>query len=80
MGVKLAADVGGSHPSAYGSFEDNLVDYYFHVLRKSDPPYVPSAIIIKQGCSSFVYSTMLINEMKDVEDAWAIKCFENMKC
>ncbi|KAH9610912.1 hypothetical protein KSS87_006588 [Heliosperma pusillum] len=30
-----------------------LVDC-FHVLRKSDPPFVPSAIFIKQGLSSFV--------------------------
>lgn len=30
-----------------------LVDC-FHVLRKSDPPFVPSAIFIKQGLSSFI--------------------------
>ncbi|XP_021887448.1 LOW QUALITY PROTEIN: E3 ubiquitin-protein ligase RKP [Carica papaya] len=30
-----------------------LVDC-FHVLRKSDPPFVPSAIFVKQGLSSFV--------------------------
>lgn len=26
----------------------------FHVLRKSDPPFVPAAILIKQGLASFV--------------------------
>lgn len=26
----------------------------FHVLRKSDPPFVPASILIKQGLASFV--------------------------
>ncbi|KAB5556567.1 hypothetical protein DKX38_007476 [Salix brachista] len=33
---------------------ETLVDC-FHVLRKSDPPFVPPAIFIKQGLSSFIY-------------------------
>ncbi|KAM7523681.1 hypothetical protein LguiA_013583 [Lonicera macranthoides] len=32
---------------------ETLVDC-FHVLRKSDPPFVPAAIFIKQGLASFV--------------------------
>ncbi|CAI9109263.1 OLC1v1009054C5 [Oldenlandia corymbosa var. corymbosa] len=32
---------------------ETLVDS-FHVLRKSDPPFVPSAIFMKQGLASFV--------------------------
>ncbi|KAG8642914.1 E3 ubiquitin-protein ligase RKP isoform X2 [Manihot esculenta] len=32
---------------------ETMVDC-FHVLRKSDPPFVPSAIFVKQGLASFV--------------------------
>ncbi|XP_010681095.2 E3 ubiquitin-protein ligase RKP [Beta vulgaris subsp. vulgaris] len=39
-----------------------LVDC-FHVLRKSDPPFVPSAIFIKQGLSSFV--TFVVTHFND---------------
>ncbi|KAL5555872.1 hypothetical protein UlMin_038108 [Ulmus minor] len=39
-----------------------LVDC-FHVLRKSDPPFVPSAIFIKQGLASFV--TFVVTHFND---------------
>ncbi|KNA19170.1 hypothetical protein SOVF_064060 [Spinacia oleracea] len=39
-----------------------LVDC-FHVLRKSDPPFVPSSIFIKQGLSSFV--TFVVTHFSD---------------
>ncbi|GAV71431.1 SPRY domain-containing protein [Cephalotus follicularis] len=39
-----------------------LVDC-FHVLRKSDPPFVPSAIFVKQGLSSFV--TFVVTHFND---------------
>ncbi|TXG60567.1 hypothetical protein EZV62_015140 [Acer yangbiense] len=39
-----------------------LVDC-FHVLRKSDPPFVPSSIFIKQGLSSFV--TFVVTHFND---------------
>ncbi|KAK6924149.1 Ubiquitin conjugation factor E4, core [Dillenia turbinata] len=35
----------------------------FHVLRKSDPPFVPSAIFIKQGLSSFI--TFIVTHFND---------------
>ncbi|KAL2907202.1 E3 ubiquitin-protein ligase RKP [Bienertia sinuspersici] len=35
----------------------------FHVLRKSDPPFVPSSIFIKQGLSSFV--TFVVTHFDD---------------
>ncbi|KAL8160739.1 hypothetical protein V2J09_002276 [Rumex salicifolius] len=40
-----------------------LVDC-FHVLRKSDPPFVPSAIFIKQGLSSFI--TFVVTHFNDL--------------
>ncbi|PQM40386.1 E3 ubiquitin-protein ligase RKP [Prunus yedoensis var. nudiflora] len=39
-----------------------LVDC-FHVLRKSDPPFVPSSIFIKQGLASFV--TFVVTHFND---------------
>ncbi|XVF17147.1 hypothetical protein REPUB_Repub10bG0094400 [Reevesia pubescens] len=39
-----------------------LVDC-FHVLRKSDPPFVPPAIFIKQGLASFV--TFIVTHFND---------------
>ncbi|XP_039026251.1 E3 ubiquitin-protein ligase RKP-like [Hibiscus syriacus] len=39
-----------------------LVDC-FHVLRKSDPPFVPPAIFIKQGLTSFV--TFVVTHFND---------------
>ncbi|XP_015890975.3 E3 ubiquitin-protein ligase RKP isoform X1 [Ziziphus jujuba] len=39
-----------------------LVDS-FHVLRKSDPPFVPSSIFIKQGLTSFV--TFVVTHFND---------------
>ncbi|ESR41281.1 E3 ubiquitin-protein ligase RKP [Citrus sinensis] len=39
-----------------------LVDC-FHVLRKSDPPFVPSTIFIKQGLASFV--TFVVTHFND---------------
>uniref|UniRef100_A0A7N0U317 RING-type E3 ubiquitin transferase n=1 Tax=Kalanchoe fedtschenkoi TaxID=63787 RepID=A0A7N0U317_KALFE len=41
---------------------ESLVDC-FHVLRKSDPPFVPSAIFIKQGLASFV--TFIVTHFND---------------
>ncbi|KAI3431099.1 uncharacterized protein J3R85_008020 [Psidium guajava] len=41
---------------------ESLVDC-FHVLRRSDPPFVPSAIFIKQGLASFV--TFLVMHFND---------------
>ncbi|KAJ8765528.1 hypothetical protein K2173_014650 [Erythroxylum novogranatense] len=41
---------------------ETLVDC-FHVLRKSDPPFVPSAIFIKQGLASFV--TFVVTHFND---------------
>ncbi|KAB2597297.1 E3 ubiquitin-protein ligase RKP-like [Pyrus ussuriensis x Pyrus communis] len=35
----------------------------FHVLRKSDPPFVPSSIFIKQGLASFV--TFVVTHFND---------------
>ncbi|KAK6150498.1 hypothetical protein DH2020_015430 [Rehmannia glutinosa] len=35
----------------------------FHVLRKSDPPFVPAAIFIKQGLTSFV--TFVVTHFND---------------
>ncbi|KAK6150490.1 hypothetical protein DH2020_015422 [Rehmannia glutinosa] len=32
----------------------------FHVLRKSDPPFVPAAIFIKQGLTSFISHTNML--------------------
>ncbi|KAL6223019.1 hypothetical protein ACLB2K_006409 [Fragaria x ananassa] len=39
-----------------------LVDC-FHVLRKSDPPFVPSSIFIKQGLASFI--TFVVTHFND---------------
>ncbi|GFP97326.1 E3 ubiquitin-protein ligase rkp [Phtheirospermum japonicum] len=39
-----------------------LVDC-FHVLRKSDPPFVPAAMLIKQGLASFV--TFVVTHFND---------------
>ncbi|KAJ4847946.1 hypothetical protein Tsubulata_018544 [Turnera subulata] len=41
---------------------ETLVDC-FHVLRKSDPPFAPSAIFIKQGLASFV--TFVVTHFND---------------
>ncbi|XP_057495256.1 retrovirus-related Pol polyprotein from transposon TNT 1-94 isoform X3 [Actinidia eriantha] len=41
---------------------ETLVDC-FHVLRKSDPPFVPAAIFIKQGLASFV--TFVVTHFND---------------
>ncbi|KAF6149306.1 hypothetical protein GIB67_026162 [Kingdonia uniflora] len=41
---------------------ETLVDC-FHALRKSDPPFVPSAAFIKQGLSSFV--TFIVTHFND---------------
>ncbi|KAM7275529.1 hypothetical protein ACFE04_017395 [Oxalis oulophora] len=41
---------------------ESLVDC-FHVLRKSDPPFVPSTIFIKQGLASFV--TFIVSHFND---------------
>ncbi|XP_050204226.1 E3 ubiquitin-protein ligase RKP [Mercurialis annua] len=41
---------------------ETLVDC-FHVLRKSDPPFVPSTIFIKQGLASFV--TFVVTHFND---------------
>ncbi|KAH7859705.1 hypothetical protein Vadar_004574 [Vaccinium darrowii] len=41
---------------------ETLVDC-FHVLRKSDPPFVPAAILIKQGLASFV--TFVVTHFND---------------
>ncbi|KAI5582324.1 hypothetical protein BDE02_07G078500 [Populus trichocarpa] len=41
---------------------ETLVDC-FHVLRKSDPPFVPPAIFIKQGLASFV--TFVVSHFND---------------
>uniref|UniRef100_A0A2P2LBI5 RING-type E3 ubiquitin transferase n=1 Tax=Rhizophora mucronata TaxID=61149 RepID=A0A2P2LBI5_RHIMU len=41
---------------------ETLVDC-FHVLRKSDPPFVPSTIFIKQGLTSFV--TFVVTHFND---------------
>ncbi|KAI8030390.1 E3 ubiquitin-protein ligase RKP [Camellia lanceoleosa] len=41
---------------------ETLVDC-FHVLRKSDPPFVPTAIFIKQGLASFV--TFVVTHFND---------------
>ncbi|KAL9254413.1 E3 ubiquitin-protein ligase RKP-like protein [Drosera capensis] len=41
---------------------ETLVDC-FHVLRKSDPPFAPSAIFIKQGLTSFV--TFVVTHFND---------------
>ncbi|XP_012075216.1 E3 ubiquitin-protein ligase RKP isoform X2 [Jatropha curcas] len=41
---------------------ETLVDC-FHVLRKSDPPFVPSSIFIKQGLASFV--TFVVTHFND---------------
>ncbi|KAF4355134.1 hypothetical protein F8388_026059 [Cannabis sativa] len=41
---------------------ESLVDC-FHVLRKSDPPFVPSSIFIKQGLASFV--TFVVTHFND---------------
>ncbi|GER35138.1 RING finger and SPRY domain-containing protein [Striga asiatica] len=35
----------------------------FHVLRKSDPPFVPAAILIKQGLTSFI--TFVVTHFND---------------
>ncbi|MFS7962581.1 hypothetical protein Hanom_Chr08g00728341 [Helianthus anomalus] len=35
---------------------ETLVDC-FHVLRKSDPPFIPTGMFIKQGLGSFVLSS-----------------------
>lgn len=43
-------------------YVEALVDC-FHVLRKSDPPFVPSAILIKQGLASFV--TFVVTHFND---------------
>ncbi|WCJ31794.1 E3 ubiquitin-protein ligase RKP [Euphorbia peplus] len=41
---------------------ETLVDC-FHVLRKSDPPFAPSAIFVKQGLTSFV--TFVVTHFND---------------
>ncbi|KAL6993093.1 RING-type E3 ubiquitin transferase [Sarracenia purpurea var. burkii] len=41
---------------------ETLVDC-FHVLRKSDPPFVPATILIKQGLTSFV--TFVVTHFND---------------
>ncbi|KAL3524719.1 hypothetical protein ACH5RR_013091 [Cinchona calisaya] len=41
---------------------ETLVDS-FHVLRKSDPPFVPPAIFVKQGLASFV--TFIVTHFND---------------
>ncbi|KAG7637012.1 E3 ubiquitin-protein ligase RKP [Arabidopsis thaliana] len=41
---------------------ESLVDC-FHVLRKSDPPFVPSTTFIKQGLSSFI--TFVVTHFND---------------
>ncbi|CAI0554663.1 unnamed protein product [Linum tenue] len=41
---------------------ETMVDC-FHVLRKSDPPFVPSAIFIKQGLAPFV--TFVVSHFND---------------
>ncbi|PON50865.1 43kDa postsynaptic protein [Trema orientale] len=41
---------------------ESLVDC-FHVLRKGDPPFVPSSIFIKQGLASFV--TFVVTHFND---------------
>lgn len=41
---------------------ETLVDC-FHVLRKSDPPFVPTAVFIKQGLASFV--TFVVTHFND---------------
>ncbi|GKV25291.1 hypothetical protein SLEP1_g34750 [Rubroshorea leprosula] len=41
---------------------ETLVDC-FHVLRKSDPPFVPPAIFVKQGLASFV--TFVVTHFND---------------
>ncbi|XP_058184868.1 E3 ubiquitin-protein ligase RKP isoform X1 [Rhododendron vialii] len=41
---------------------ETLVDC-FHVLRKSDPPFVPASILIKQGLASFV--TFVVTHFND---------------
>ncbi|XP_034901852.1 E3 ubiquitin-protein ligase RKP [Populus alba] len=41
---------------------ETMVDC-FHVLRKSDPPFVPPAIFIKQGLASFV--TFVVSHFND---------------
>ncbi|XP_057972414.1 E3 ubiquitin-protein ligase RKP [Malania oleifera] len=43
-------------------YVEALVDC-FHVLRKSDPPFAPSAILIKQGLNSFV--TFVVTHFND---------------
>ncbi|XVF61747.1 hypothetical protein PTKIN_Ptkin08bG0155300 [Pterospermum kingtungense] len=43
-------------------YVEALVDC-FHVLRKSDPPFVPPAIFIKQGLASFV--TFVVTHFND---------------
>lgn len=43
-------------------YMEALVDC-FHVLRKCDPPFAPSAILIKQGLSSFV--TFVVTHFND---------------
>ncbi|XP_022132552.1 E3 ubiquitin-protein ligase RKP isoform X2 [Momordica charantia] len=43
-------------------YVETLVDC-FHVLRKGDPPFVPSTIFLKQGLASFV--TFVVNHFND---------------
>ncbi|PWA96579.1 B30.2/SPRY domain-containing protein [Artemisia annua] len=43
-------------------YVETLVDC-FHVLRKSDPPFVPSGMFIKQGLASFV--TFVVTHFSD---------------
>lgn len=49
----------------------------FHVLRKSDPPFVPAAILIKQGLASFVclcYPSSMLLCVDWWDHRWWIVC------
>ncbi|KAK3017015.1 hypothetical protein RJ639_006876 [Escallonia herrerae] len=53
---------------------ESLVDC-FHVLRKSDPPFVPNAVFIKKGLASFYCKTSSISMLDILHRYGALRIF-----